>query len=165
MDVTAVGVGLTPAQRDETMTDLSFFLDEFGSTRAARIKLQEQQREIGILETQVRYLLMDRNRGLPSPQEEGKTTDSENQSPGNYEFSEESVDDTMADLDFFLRIFGSTRAVREKLENQNGRSWGCDAPCNGSKIAEGKMTIVIVLDQATWSTWGPILLCLGVNWR
>ncbi|EGZ10146.1 hypothetical protein PHYSODRAFT_256379 [Phytophthora sojae] len=124
MDVTAVGVGLTPAQRDETMTDLSFFLDEFGSTRAARIKLQEQQREIGILETQVRYLLMDRNRGLPSPQEEGKTTDSENQSPGNYEFSEESVDDTMADLDFFLRIFGSTRAVREKLENQERKVVG-----------------------------------------
>ncbi|KAF4128336.1 hypothetical protein GN958_ATG22414 [Phytophthora infestans] len=46
LDVTAVGSNLTPEQQEETLSDLAYLLDEFGSTRAVRVKLSEQQREI-----------------------------------------------------------------------------------------------------------------------
>ncbi|ETI42662.1 hypothetical protein F443_12219 [Phytophthora nicotianae P1569] len=45
LDVTTVGSELAPAQQDSTLADLLFFLDQFGSTRAVRIKLHEQQKD------------------------------------------------------------------------------------------------------------------------
>ncbi|KAL4093662.1 hypothetical protein PRIC1_011094 [Phytophthora ramorum] len=107
LDVKAVGSDLTPAQRDETLGDVKFFLDEFGSTRAVRVKLQEQENDIKRLERLVR--------GESSHEDEEKDEDTAINSGAN---AVEDVDETMADLDFFLRTFGSTRAVREKLQNQ-----------------------------------------------
>ncbi|ETL89304.1 hypothetical protein L917_11707 [Phytophthora nicotianae] len=57
LDVTTVGSELAPAQQDSTLADLLFFLDQFGSTRAVRIKLHEQQSEIRRLERQVERLM------------------------------------------------------------------------------------------------------------
>ncbi|ETK82689.1 hypothetical protein F441_12198 [Phytophthora nicotianae CJ01A1] len=57
LDVTMVGSELAPAQQDSTLADLLFFLDQFGSTRAVRIKLHEQQSEIRRLERQVERLM------------------------------------------------------------------------------------------------------------
>ncbi|GMF51484.1 unnamed protein product [Phytophthora fragariaefolia] len=106
MDIEAVGSDLTSAQQDEVMADLSFFLDEFGSTRAVRVKLQEQQKEI-------RRLMNLKSGGLREEDmnnEEFAIHSSEHVSGG--------VNEIMVDLEFFLRTFGSTRAVREKLEDQ-----------------------------------------------
>lgn len=43
VNVKAVGADLTPAQQDEVMEDLSFFLDEFGSTSAVRLELRSRR--------------------------------------------------------------------------------------------------------------------------
>ncbi|KAG6621348.1 Phosducin protein 3 [Phytophthora cinnamomi] len=104
-NVRAVGSDLTPAQKDEVMTDLAFFLDEFGSTRAVCVKLQEQESEI------------ERLRRLLS-QETQQDTDTQKRTLSSSEEAVEDVDDIMADLSYFLGTFGSTRAVRERLENQ-----------------------------------------------
>lgn len=70
LDVKTVGAELTPAQRDETMDDLHFFLDEFGSTGAVRAALQEQESSIRGLKEQVQRLLTPTGEGLQSEEEE-----------------------------------------------------------------------------------------------
>ncbi|KAG7391378.1 hypothetical protein PHYPSEUDO_004913 [Phytophthora pseudosyringae] len=113
-DVSVVGVGLTPAQQDATMADLVFFLEEFGSTRAVRVELQAQEREIKRFESQIRRFL-GRQGDILSSEETDKDRINSSKDRVN---TEESVDETMADLDFFLQRFGSTRAVRSQLESQ-----------------------------------------------
>ncbi|KAE8976118.1 hypothetical protein PF007_g19344 [Phytophthora fragariae] len=120
-DPRAVGVDLTPAQQDETLCDLAFFLDNFGSTCAVRTKLQEQESDIKRLDKKVRRLLTcPRDKNLQQEEER----EEENNTKNREGEEKEDVDETMADLDFFLRTFGSTRAVREKLETQSQRSVG-----------------------------------------
>ncbi|KAF1777720.1 hypothetical protein GQ600_97 [Phytophthora cactorum] len=111
LDVKRVGADLTPAEQDEAIADLAFFLDEFGSTGAVRAKLEEQESDIKRLHDQIRRLLTHQN---DLREEGGHNRSSSNTSthPG------EGVDETMKDLDFFITTFGTTREVREKLERQ-----------------------------------------------
>ncbi|KAL4147309.1 hypothetical protein PRNP1_011065 [Phytophthora ramorum] len=109
LDVTKVGADLPPAQQDETLSDLAFFLDAFGSTRAVRVKLQEQERDVRRFGGQLRRLMNLRDE---SSLEHGEIAINDNENTAH------GVDATMEDLDFFLRTFGSTRAVRTKLETQ-----------------------------------------------
>jgi len=119
-DVKAVGSALTPAQQEEVLEDLTFFLDEFGSTRAVRVKLQAQERAIARLERQLRHLLgRQREDEHNSHQEEKKRSTNEESAAAE----EEDVDITMRDLDFFIKTFGSTRAVREKLQSREKEIW------------------------------------------
>ncbi|KUF89831.1 hypothetical protein AM587_10013148 [Phytophthora nicotianae] len=111
LDVKAVGANLTPEQQEATLADLNFFLDEFGSTRAVRVKLQEQQRDIQRLGGQVRRLVNGRGEDEHDKRDDEITVES-NQSDPN------GVDEIMADVDFFLRAYGSTRAVRHELYAQ-----------------------------------------------
>ncbi|KAG7391381.1 hypothetical protein PHYPSEUDO_004916 [Phytophthora pseudosyringae] len=113
LDVKAVGSNLTPAQQEETLVDLRFFLDVFGSTSAVRSKLLVQESAIKRLGGQVRHLLDHRDNKFPQEVEENHT-----QPPDSSIKNDEDVDEIMADIDFFLRTFGSTRAAREKLEGQ-----------------------------------------------
>ncbi|KAL4118451.1 hypothetical protein PRIC2_010776 [Phytophthora ramorum] len=109
LDVTKVGADLPPAQQDETLSDLAFFLDAFGSTRAVRVKLQEQERDVRRFGGQLRRLMNLRDE---SSLEHGEIAINDNENTAH------GVDATMEDLDFFLRTFGSTHAVRTKLETQ-----------------------------------------------
>ncbi|GMF64782.1 unnamed protein product [Phytophthora lilii] len=115
LDVRAVGADLTPAQRDETVKDVAFFLDEFGSTRAVRARLRAQELEVGRLQKRVWTLLGNDN--MSNLQQEEENGDKE-MALDKTEKEDEGVDDIMADLDFFLRNYGSTRAVRTELQNQ-----------------------------------------------
>ncbi|KAJ8579121.1 hypothetical protein ON010_g75 [Phytophthora cinnamomi] len=117
LDVTTVGSDLTLAQQSETLSDLAFFLDEFGSTRAVRGKLQEQEKDIMRLERQVHQFRATVGRS----QDEKAQEDTKLVENHEIDISEEGVDETMVDLDFFLRIYKSTRSVREKLVIQRRR--------------------------------------------
>jgi len=110
LDVTAVGSDLTPEQQDETIADLAFFLDEFGSTQAVRVTLQEQKSAVQRLRS-VQSLPVDEI----SQEDEKDRIDDE---MAISTIAGGDVDQTMADLDFFLDTFGSTRAVWEKLQSQ-----------------------------------------------
>ncbi|KAG3021462.1 hypothetical protein JG687_00006517 [Phytophthora cactorum] len=57
LDVKTVGSDLTPAQQGEILIDLSYFLDQFGSTRAGRTKLQEQEGAIKRLRRQAQHFV------------------------------------------------------------------------------------------------------------
>lgn len=122
LDVTSVGSDLTPAQLEETLSDLAFFLDTFGSTRAVRAKLRAQESDIKRLD---RKVLLPRDKNLHQSEEEEKEEEREEREEQQREGqAQEGVDETMVDVDFFLRTFGSTRAVREKLEAQSQRIVG-----------------------------------------
>ncbi|KAG3093100.1 hypothetical protein PC121_g3379 [Phytophthora cactorum] len=114
LDVTAVGSNLTPEQQEATMADLAFFLDEFGSTRAVRVKLHEQQRDIQRLGSQVQRLVNGRG-----GEEDKNGTDDEEIAVERNQNDLNDVDEIMADVDFFLRVYGSTRAVRHELYTQS----------------------------------------------
>eukprot|EP00644_Phytophthora_capsici_P015407 jgi/Phyca11/17059/fgenesh1_pg.PHYCAscaffold_24_\ len=105
LDVEAVGSDLPRAEQDETMEDLAFFLDNFGSTQAVRIKLQEQEKDIKRLEKKVRRLLI--GQGMADAAQEEEDRDSGRHSSTN---DEEDVSTIMTNLHFFLQTFGSTRA-------------------------------------------------------
>ncbi|KAG3109603.1 hypothetical protein PI124_g11358 [Phytophthora idaei] len=111
LDVKRVGADLTPAEQDEAIADLAFFLDEFGSTGAVRAKLEEQESDIKRLHDQIRRLLTHQNY---LREEGGHNRSSSNTST----HPAEGVDETMKDLDFFITTIGTTREVREKLERQ-----------------------------------------------
>ncbi|KAG7391379.1 hypothetical protein PHYPSEUDO_004914 [Phytophthora pseudosyringae] len=135
VDVKSVGSNLTPAQRDETMADLAFFLDEFGSTHAVRIKLREQESDVRRLRKRVRRLLGNVNdANAPREEEEKDTNDDVNAT----ESTEEGVDDIMTDLHFFLQTFGSTRAVRAKLKHQREEIVGLE--CTAQWFQERQRT-------------------------
>ncbi|KAJ8579122.1 hypothetical protein ON010_g74 [Phytophthora cinnamomi] len=121
VDVTTVGSDLTPAQQRETIADLVFFLDEFGSTRAVRAKLQEQERDIERLGKQVQGLLTVRRAKVEKVQREPENDTNDGEIAENIEVETEDADKTMVDLDFFLKTYKSTRAVREKLATQGQR--------------------------------------------
>ncbi|KAG6621347.1 WRKY transcription factor 19 [Phytophthora cinnamomi] len=121
VDVTTVGSDLTPAQQRETIADLAFFLDEFGSTRAVRAKLQEQERDIERLGKQVQGLLTVRRAKVEKVQREPENDTNDGEIAENIEVETEDADKTMVDLDFFLKTYKSTRAVREKLATQGQR--------------------------------------------
>ncbi|KAG7391377.1 hypothetical protein PHYPSEUDO_004912 [Phytophthora pseudosyringae] len=91
LDIKAIGSDLTPKEKDETMTDLAFFLDAFGSTRAVRIKLQEQEKGIKRLGNKVRQLLRQQDKRFPQEEEKNHppTTRSSNHKTA------EDVDETM----------------------------------------------------------------------
>ncbi|ETL89368.1 hypothetical protein L917_11700 [Phytophthora nicotianae] len=110
LDVKGVGSNLTLAEQDEAIADLTFFFDEFGSTGAVRDKLEEQESDIKLLHHQIRRLLNHQSDGFV--REEG-----ERDKKSRTDIAED-VDETMKNLDFFIRTFGSTRQVREKLERQ-----------------------------------------------
>ncbi|KAG2765748.1 hypothetical protein PC129_g3913 [Phytophthora cactorum] len=114
LDVTAVGSNLTPEQQEATMADLAFFLDEFGSTRAVRVKLHEQQRDIQRLGSQVQRLVNGRG-----GEEDKNGTDDEEIAVERNQNDLNDVDEIMADVDFFLRVYGSTRAARHELYTQS----------------------------------------------
>ncbi|ETI42738.1 hypothetical protein F443_12211 [Phytophthora nicotianae P1569] len=111
LDVKTIGANLTPAQQDEVLMDLSFLLDEFGSTRAARTKLQEQEHDIKRLRKLVLNQQVDKN-------EQEECSNKQDNPPHYSDVDIDVVEETMVNLDFFLRTFGSTRAVRVKLANQ-----------------------------------------------
>ncbi|KAG3109598.1 hypothetical protein PI124_g11359 [Phytophthora idaei] len=114
LDVKTVGSDLTPAQQDEILIDLSYFLDQFGSTRAVRTKLQEQEGAIKRLRRQAQHFV---NRRTDKDGEEEHSNNQDNP-PHCCEVAMDVVDETMTNLDFFLRTIGSTRAVRAKLASQ-----------------------------------------------
>ncbi|RAW34969.1 hypothetical protein PC110_g8723 [Phytophthora cactorum] len=107
--------GRHDAQQESTLADLFFFLDQFGSTSAVRIKLHEQQREIRHLERQVKRLMNKKDEIAGGGTENFAAED-----------DEKAVEDEeiKADLVSFLHTFGSARAVREKLEIQRHRIAG-----------------------------------------
>jgi hypothetical protein len=115
LDVTLVGAALTTAQQDATLEDLAFFLDEFGSTHAVRVKLGEQESDATRLREQVRLLLLGQTQTMAQGEETG-SNQQETDIMNSSESAAEGVDETMANLDFFLSTFGSTQAVRTKLE-------------------------------------------------
>ncbi|KAE9044415.1 hypothetical protein PR002_g2820 [Phytophthora rubi] len=122
LDVTTVGSDLTPVQQAETIADLAAFLDEFGSTRAVRIKLQEQEIDIARLRRQVQRFLAFRAEDENAQDEPEKDANVGEIVENNaIETTEKDVDETMVDLDFFLKTYKSTRAVREKLATQRQR--------------------------------------------
>ncbi|KAL4093663.1 hypothetical protein PRIC1_011095 [Phytophthora ramorum] len=123
MDIAAVGSDLTSVQQEETMADLAFFLHEFGSTRTARVKLKEQKDTIRNLGRQVRRLLNYRDGTVPQIEEYTAIINEGTATKGS-ENEEEDVNETMAGLDFFLKTYGSTRVVREQLENQRHKITG-----------------------------------------
>jgi hypothetical protein len=116
LDIAAVGAALTRAQQDEALNDLAFFLDEFGSTRAVRVKLQDQESDIKRFKVQVRQLASDGSGACHTNEEVEE--DANRQESATTCSATEDADETMAHLDFFLRTYGSTRAVREKLASQ-----------------------------------------------
>ncbi|KAF4034964.1 hypothetical protein GN244_ATG13079 [Phytophthora infestans] len=113
LDVTAVGSNLTPEQQEETLSDLAYLLDEFGSTRAVRVKLSEQQREIQRLGGRLLN-----GRGV---EEDEKNSTNEEIAVKKNQGGPNDVDEIMADVDFFLRVYGSTHAVRQELCTQKQR--------------------------------------------
>ncbi|KAK1940528.1 hypothetical protein P3T76_007979 [Phytophthora citrophthora] len=116
LDVTSVGANLSPEQQEATLADLTFFLDSYGSTHAVRFKLKAQQREIQRLMDQLQQLLNGR--------EGEELRDDERQVATNGELFEDDmggVDETMVDVDFFLRVYGSTQAVRQELSSQRNK--------------------------------------------
>ncbi|KAE9292360.1 hypothetical protein PF008_g25088 [Phytophthora fragariae] len=122
LDVTTVGSDLTPVQQAETIADLAAFLDEFGSTRAVRIKLQEQEGDIARLRRHVQRFLAFRAEDENAQDEPEKDANVGEIVENNaIETTEKDVDETMVDLDFFLKTYKSTRAVREKLATQRQR--------------------------------------------
>ncbi|KAE8879818.1 hypothetical protein PF005_g26152 [Phytophthora fragariae] len=122
LDVTTVGSDLTPVQQAETIADLAAFLDEFGSTRAVRIKLQEQEGDIARLRRHVKRFLAFRAEDENAQDEPEKDANVGEIVENNaIETTEKDVDETMVDLDFFLKTYKSTRAVREKLATQRQR--------------------------------------------
>jgi hypothetical protein len=123
LEVASVGADLTPVQQDETLDDLAFFLDELGSTRAVRVKLQEQENDIKRLKDQVRRLV-DVRSGNFHAKVAGNDTNCEQPTTKGCTHASEDADETMAHLDFFLRTYGSTRAVREKLRTNKSEIAG-----------------------------------------
>ncbi|ETO71381.1 hypothetical protein F444_12309 [Phytophthora nicotianae P1976] len=123
LDVKGVGSNLTLAEQDEAIADLTFFFDEFGSTGAVRDKLEEQESDIKFLHHQIRCLLNHQSDGFV--REEG-----ERDKKSRTDIAED-VDETMKNLDFFIRTFGSTRQVREKLERQRVKVVVYVAQCGG----------------------------------
>ncbi|KAL3658182.1 hypothetical protein V7S43_016812 [Phytophthora oleae] len=116
LDVTSVGANLTVEQREAILADLTFFLDNYGSTRAVRAKLKEQQREI--------QRLIDRLQQLLNGCGGKDSREDERQAAANEELFDDDVgdaDETMADVDFFLRVYGSTHAVRQELSVQRNK--------------------------------------------
>ncbi|KAG7397850.1 hypothetical protein PHYBOEH_012041 [Phytophthora boehmeriae] len=93
---------------EDIKKDLNFFLDEFGSTAAVRRTLRLQSKEIERLEFQVRRLQGRRGRAPAQDAEESEEEKSE----------KDDVDRIQKDVAFFIEAFGSTRAVRERLERQ-----------------------------------------------
>ncbi|KAE9288603.1 hypothetical protein PF008_g26096 [Phytophthora fragariae] len=117
-DPKTVGANLTQAQQDETMADLAFFLDDFGSTRAVRVKLQEQESDIERLQKQV-WRLLDHQSDENVQQQAEEDTNTEKIAIKSSYNDTKRVDDIMANVDFFLQTFGSTRAVRNELLTQS----------------------------------------------
>ncbi|KAG1709529.1 hypothetical protein DVH05_020179 [Phytophthora capsici] len=117
------------------MEDLAFFLDNFGSTQAVRIKLQEQEKDIKRLEKKVRRLLI--GQGMADAAQEEEDRDSGRHSSTN---DEEDVSTIMTNLHFFLQTFGSTRAVRQKLESQKQKITGLKRTAQWFQEREGKAT-------------------------
>ncbi|KAG6943297.1 hypothetical protein JG688_00017671, partial [Phytophthora aleatoria] len=148
LDVTAVGSNLTPEQQEATMADLAFFLDEFGSTRAVRVKLHEQQRDIQRLGSQVQRLV----NGRGGEEDKNGTNDEEiaverNQNDLN------DVDEIMADVDFFLRTtiryFQRQQGLQDERadydskagdlgENEDGKLGSTSAATLVQKVAENE---------------------------
>ncbi|KAF1774538.1 hypothetical protein GQ600_20694 [Phytophthora cactorum] len=112
LDVTAVGSNLTPEQQEATMADLAFFLDEFGSTRAVRVKLHEQQRDIQRLGSQVQRLVNGRG-----GEEDKNGTDDEEIAVERNQNDLNDVDEIMADVDFSLGSMGPP-ALQQGLQNE-----------------------------------------------
>lgn len=109
LDVRSVGADLTPEQLDETMADVSYFLDEFGSTGAARRKLLEQRRDV----RQLKNVVARRLGKTPEP-----VAPEEPRDLVDVDAPSDEVDRIMTDVQFFLDTFGSTRHARELLEKQ-----------------------------------------------
>ncbi|KAL3667797.1 hypothetical protein V7S43_007348 [Phytophthora oleae] len=116
LDVTSVGANLTPEQQEATLADLTFFLDHYGSTRAVRAKLKEQQREVQRLVDRLQQLLNGED-----PREDEQRAAANGESVIDHVGD---VDETMADVDFFLRVYGSTQAVRHELSVQKNKIEG-----------------------------------------
>ncbi|GMF64781.1 unnamed protein product [Phytophthora lilii] len=155
MDLAAVGAGLTPAQRDATVADVAWLLDRFGSTRAAREQLQTRGRRIRRLERQVLRLLTS-GAALAETEEREEAV-----APGVG-----GVDETMADVAFFLREFGSTRAVRVELRRQENGSRGCNARsdgCGRGRRREVEYLGTKLLDEATKRDQGEEHQQIGVE--
>ncbi|RLN51656.1 hypothetical protein BBJ29_003270 [Phytophthora kernoviae] len=98
---------LTSADLEEIKEDIHFFLDEFGSTGAVRRKLQAQLKEIERLGFTVRRLQGRRDKAQ-EPKDEN-TEESEEKD------AMDEVDRIQADVEFFLKAFGSTRVSDEKF--------------------------------------------------
>ncbi|KAI9983386.1 hypothetical protein PInf_007406 [Phytophthora infestans] len=111
LDVTTVSSELTSAS---TLSDLAFFLDQFGSTHAIRLKFHEQQSEIRRLERQVKRVMNNENETA----REETVCSVDSYQVGN------DMEQATTDLAFFLKTFGSARAVRENLELQRHRIVG-----------------------------------------
>lgn len=122
LDVKAVGSDLTPAQQDEVIADLAFFLDEFGSTRAVRAKLHEQQSEIKRLRRLVSHdyqILQEED----SKEGAFAIRSSEKES--------EEVDEIMVDLSFLLGPLGRRERFVRSWRIKSRRLWPCNVHCSG----------------------------------
>ncbi|KAL3658184.1 hypothetical protein V7S43_016814 [Phytophthora oleae] len=135
------------------MTDLAFFLDKFGSTQAVRLKLQEQEKDIKRLEKQVRRLLIGQEMAVVAQEE--RERNSERNSPTNSGNNEEDVGSIMANLHFFLQTFGSTRAVRQKLESQCQQIAGLKRTAQWFQERQGKAAQVTTPEKVSSLNAGP----------
>ncbi|KAK1940529.1 hypothetical protein P3T76_007980 [Phytophthora citrophthora] len=147
LDIEAVGSDLPQAEQDETMADLVFFLNTFGSTQAVRLKLQEQEKDIRRLEKQVRRFLI--GQGMADVAQEERTGNREQKSSTSSGNREEDVGTIMTNLHFFLQTFGSTRAVRQKLESQSQKITGLKRTAQWFQERQGKAVQVTTSDTVS----------------